>query len=208
MAACPQCGNPLKEGDWTCGTCGARTSAAAHGGPTDPYGYAPGYQPDMATVATPAASTSAGGALRLTIVLAVVAILAIVAVWFIFLRGPASSGNELLGRWEAASGDVGSVEIARADEAFSVKLAGRDPAQTVTVPAHLDGAELVITVDDFATLAGDQNAEQFKTTLQALAGDFKIVFASTDATHLQMSIEGANAGQNGENTVTLVKALP
>ena len=63
-------------------------------------------------------------------------------------------------------------------------LSGSQATQKVTVPAHLDGTELVVTMDDFSQIAGEANAEQFKATLKALAGDFKLIFSSVDATHL------------------------
>ena len=51
--------------------------------------------------------------------------------------------------------------------------------------------------------------DRFKDTLKALAGDFRIVFASIDPMRLQMRIEGTdNAGDAARTTTTLTKATP
>ena len=70
------------------------------------------------------------------------------------------------------------------------------------MPAHLDGTDLVITMDDFSQIAGEGNAEAFKATLEALAGDFRMVFSSVDATHLDLRIVGeAPSGEAFDQTV-------
>jgi hypothetical protein len=92
------------------------------------------------------------------------------------------------------------------DDAFSVTISGSKEAEKVTVPAHLDGAELVITMDDFSQIAGEANAERFRDALEALAGDFRMVFTSVDATHLELRIVGTSAsGQDFDQTIPLVK---
>ena len=74
------------------------------------------------------------------------------------------------------------------------------------MPAHLDGTDLVITMDDFSQMAGEGNAERFKATLKALAGDFKMVFGSVDATHLDLRIVGTSpSGQDFDQTIPLTK---
>ncbi len=70
----------------------------------------------------------------------------------------------------------------------------------------MDGTELVITMDDFSQIAGEANAERFKTTLKALAGDFKLVISSVDATHLDLRIVGTSAsGQDFDQAIPMVK---
>ena len=109
MAECPSCNAPLKEGDWTCGQCGAPVAGAgmpaapgagdyapettaytAAGAPA--YGAAPAYggpgewgpehQPRPATAPAAPAAAGSSGLLKLVLVVGVVAILAIVLVWF------------------------------------------------------------------------------------------------------------------------------
>jgi len=228
MATCASCGNEIHDDDWTCGQCGAPVieAAAAGGAGTRSSGYASSYESQPAAYGSPAAYHAApaaygapatplakGGLSRTTrtiIIVAAVAIVAIIAVWFFVVRGAAAtSGDEFLGTWNATGSGIGSVVVARPGDDFEVTLTGEQPEKKVTVPAHIDGSELVITVDDFATMAGEANADRFKDTLKALAGDFRIVFASVDPKRLQMRIEGTdNAGDAAKNTTTLTKATP
>ena len=222
---CPSCGGPIKSGDWTCGRCGA-PAAGAGGGPTaagtqgsgygaqtDASPYLPEYQPQPATAGAAAAArapTTSSGSLRLVIIIAVVALLAIFAVWFFVVRGPKTSGDEFLGTWTATTQQgIATVAVTRPEDAFKVTIAGGQSGQQVTVPAHIDGKELVITIDDFATLAGEANADRLKDALKALAGDFRLTFSSVDATHLSLLISGTSpAGEKTDTTSTLVKATP
>jgi hypothetical protein len=230
MAVCPSCNAPLKDGDWTCGACGAPVAgvelprseeagtygdAGAYGGSSGagayggsgggaygsygaagPYGGEPAtYQPQPA--AGPDARRSSG-LLKAVLVVGVLAVLAIIMVWFFALRGSATTGEEFVGSWTATSEQgIATVRIAQQGDAFSVTLSGNEPDQEVTVPAHLDGADLVITMDDFSQMAGAEKAEALKTALKALAGDFKMVFSSVDATHLDLRIVGTAA--NGDD---------
>jgi hypothetical protein len=216
MAACPSCNAPLKDGDWTCGSCGApagvATAPAAGGGPDygapatygGPGEWGPEYQPRQAPAAAPA-SAGASGLLKLVIVGGAVAIVAVILVWFFVLRGPATSGEEFLGNWTASTQQgIATVVVAQGEEAFSVTMSGNDENQKVTVPAHLDGTELVITMDDFSQMAGAGNAEAFKATLKALAGDFTMRFSSVDTTRLDLRIVGESpAGQDFDETIPL-----
>ncbi len=222
MAECPNCHAPLKDGDWTCGKCGAPVAGAGMANAPDAGDYHAAYSSGGAGApadtysastagrgdgATPPASAASSGLLKTVLIIAVVAILAIVAVWFFVLRGPATSGDEFLGTWTAtAQQGIGTAVITKKDEAFTVVISGGQATQKVTVPAHLDGTELVITMDDFSHIAGESNAEQFKAALKALAGDFKLVFNSVDATHLAMRIVGKSpSGQDIDETIPLVK---
>jgi hypothetical protein len=226
MVECPNCHAQLKDDDWTCGKCGAPVAGAgmaaapgaggdyhaayssgAAGAPADTYRASPAWSGGgEPPAATPPASASSS-LLRTILIIAVIAVIAIVAVWFFALRGPATSGDEFLGTWKATTQKgIGTTVITRKDEAFSVVISGSQATQKVTVPARLDGTELVITMDDFSHIAGEANAEQFKATLKALAGDFKLVFSSVDATHLTMRIVGKSpSGQDIDETIPLVK---
>ena len=223
MIECPNCHAPLKEGDWTCGNCGAPVAGAgmaaapgtggdyhaayssgASGAPADTYSASPAWGGGDQS---PPASAASSGLLRTVLIIAVVAVLAIVAGWFFLLRGPATSGDEFLGTWTATTQKgIGTAVITRKDETFTVVISGSQATQKVTVPAHLDGTDLVITMDDFSHIAGEADAERFKATLKALAGDFKLVFSSVDATHLDMRIVGKSpSGQEIDDTIPLVK---
>lgn len=190
------------------------TSPGAGGGAGAPPDRAassdwlPEYQPQPAAQGAAAAKPGPSGLLRLVVILAVIAIIAIIAAWFLFLRGPTTTGEEFLGTWTASTQQgIATVVVSRAgDDAFSVTISGSDEAEEVTVPAHLDGAELVISMDDFSQIAGEANAERFRDALEALAGDFRMVFSSVDATHLDLRIVGSSAsGQDFDQVIPLVK---
>jgi hypothetical protein len=141
------------------------------------------------------------------VVAGLVAVVAIVLVWFFALRGPSTTGEEFLGGWTATTEQgITTIRVTGEGDGFSVAMTGNSPAQTITVPAHLDGEDLVITMDDFSQMAGEENAKVFKATLQALAGDFRMIFSSVDSTHLDLRIVGtAPGGEDYDETIPLAK---
>jgi hypothetical protein len=226
MTKCPSCGAEIKDGDWTCGGCGAPVAGAGMapaageygggapaeqyggGAPAEQYGgafTATGQYGGAATAAAP--STAPSGLLKTVLVFAVIAVVAVVLVWFFLLRGPATTGEEFVGTWTATTEQgIATIGVAKEADAFTVTLTGNDARQKVTVPAHLDGEELLITVDDFSQMAGEENAAAFKAVLVALAADFKLIFSSVDATHLDLRIVGTAAdGQDFDQTTALTK---
>lgn len=232
MAECPSCSAQVKEGDWTCGKCGAPVAGAgmrpapgpepyggeataytAPGGPAyggSPASSGPGqWQPEHSArpaTAAPAASHSSS-LLNLVVVGAVIAVIAIVLVWFFLLRAPATSGEEFLGVWKATSQQgITTLTVTAEGDAFSVTMTGGGAGQTITVPAHVDGDDLVITMDDFSEIAGEENADAFEATLKALAGDFKMIFSSVDADRLDLRIVGtAPGGEEYDETISLTR---
>jgi hypothetical protein len=227
MTECPSCHAQVKDGDWTCGACGtpvggagtppAYGAGAAYGG-EPAYGGSPSYggpgrwEPEHAArPATPApAAARSSRLLKRVVVGAAVAIIAIVLVWFFLLRAPATSGEEFLGVWTAPSAQgITTLTVETAGDAFSVTMTGSRAGQTVTVPAHVDGGDLVITMDDFSEIAGQENAEAFKAMLEALAGDFTMVFSSVDATHVDLRVVGTSpSGDDYDETIPLTRGDP
>ena len=228
MAKCPSCDAPLKDGDWTCGVCGAPVAgtAAASGGAdhhaayggsgagAGGYGapsqeeYLPEYRTQPASAAATTAKQGASGTLRLVLILAVIAIVAVIAVWFFALRGPSTTGEEFVGSWTATTQNgIATAVVAKQSDAFTVTLGGSQQGQSVTVPAHLDGTDLVITVDDFSQIAGEANAGRLEDALKALAGDFRMVFTSVDANDLSLRIVGTSpSGQDYDQTFPMTKS--
>jgi hypothetical protein len=219
MASCPSCGKEIKVGDWICGHCGAPVAAATGGGPApqgapDPYGYAPGFEPQPAP-AGPAVAPAGGQGMSRTLltvlILAGVALVAVVAIWFFFLRGNSSPFD---GTWNASTASMGAVKISGSGDGFKVTITGQDASgstKSTTVPAHMEGSDLVVTVDDFIKASGDQaKAAELKAAFEMLIKDFRLVFTLQDATHLRFSIEGTLAnGQSpdpAKNSLVLTKA--
>jgi len=100
MATCSQCGETLKDGAWTCGSCGAvapspssdsdvpSSKYAKESADYDPQGYG---DPDYAAPTLPpppSAKVNEGLSFAMTIALwvAVLAVVGIVVIWFFFLR--------------------------------------------------------------------------------------------------------------------------
>ena len=231
MAKCPSCDAPLKDGDWTCGVCGAPVAGAgmaAAPGSIDPHsaygaaGAPPGaggygapssqddYLPEYRTqpAATAHAKSGSSGTLRLVLIVAVIAVAAVVAVWFFALRGPTTTGTEFVGTWTSSTQTgIATTTIVKSGDAFTVTLSGSQQSQKVAVPAHLDGVDLVITLDDFSKMAGEANADRLKDALKALAGDFRMVFNSVDANDLSLRIVGSSpSGQDYDQTFPLTKS--
>jgi hypothetical protein len=225
MAECPSCNAPLKDGDWTCGSCGAPVAGAGMaaapgagdyhetygggaGAPADAYGAPTSWgEPHAASAGAAPASAGSSGLLRLVLIIGVVAVIAIVLVWLFVLRGPSTTGDEFVGTWTATTQTgIATAVIAKKEDAFTVTLSGNEASQKVTVPAHLDGKDLVITLDDFSQMAGEASAGQLKDALKALAGDFRMIFNSVDADNLSLQIIGTSpSGQDYDQTYPMAK---
>jgi len=224
MASCASCGKEIRDDDWTCGQCGAplARAAAAAGSGAGLSGYAPSYEPEAAygapaSYGAPAAAAAANRGLSRTtltvIIVAAVAVVAIIAVWFLFVRGTGGA-SPFLGTWNEPAGGNSSVVIKKKSGDFKVTMSGTDAAgtqKTYTIPAHLVGASLEITIDDFVGATGSEDqAAQAKAVFESLIRDFRLVFALKDPTHLEMKVEGTPVGgsvaaQASGSSVVLVK---
>jgi hypothetical protein len=225
MAKCPSCNAPLKEGDWTCGACGAPVAGAGMaaapgagdyhetygggaGAPAGDYSAPTSWgEPHPAGAGAAPASAGSSGLLKLVFIVGLIAVLAIVLVWFFVLRGPTTTGEEFLGTWAATTQTgITTVVIAKDADAFTVTLSGSQQGQKVSVPAHLDGKDLLITLDDFSQMGGEASAGQLKDALKALAGDFRMIFSSVDADAVSLQIIGTSpSGQDYDQTFPLAK---
>ena len=219
MATCGSCGKEIRDDDWTCGYCGTPVTraAATAGADTSPSGYAPSYEPEpaaygaTAAYGAPAAAPAAKGGLSRTtltvIIVAAVAVVAIIAVWFFAVRGSGGS-SPFLGAWNEPNGGTASVVIKMHGGDFEVTMSGKDTAgaqKTYTIPAHLDGSSLAITVDDFIKATGsEEQAVQAKTVFEAIIKDFRLVFTLQDPTHLEMRLEGAPVGGSAPSAKAVV----
>jgi hypothetical protein len=189
MASCSRCGAPLKAGAFACSICGLSAGAA----------------PAAASETAAQAAAARKRRRRLAVLVSVVAVVAVVAVWSFLFRGPATSGDEFLGTWKSASmGSIGSATVSRSGDSFSVLLAATQSAQTASVPAHLDGKELVITPGDFSA-SGDAGAKRLGLALRFYAGDFRIALASVDPAHVLLKVSGTSPAGNSVNERNLLE---
>jgi uncharacterized protein YxeA len=224
MATCASCGKEIRDDDWTCGACGApvvRAGAAGGGRPsgyTTSYDEQPGaYEAAMAYGAPAAAPAARRGLSRSTvtiIIVAALAVVAIIAVWFFFVRGTGGT-SPFLGTWNEPNGGTATITIKLKSGDYKVTMTGNDASgtqKTYTIPAHLAGSSLEITVDDFIKASGnEEQAAQAKAAFETLIKDFRLVFTLKDPTHLEMKVEGtpvagSAASQASASSIVLVKA--
>ena len=182
MATCRRCGAPLKYDTIACANCGLTVTAP------DPHAPAP------VTRRRPLLIVAAGVA---------VAVVTVVAVWALFLRGPATNGDEFLGTWRSVDDrSLGDAVVTRTDGRFSVRITAAESGQQATVPAHLDGTRLVITPGDFSD-SKDPYAKQVARILKLMAGDFRIEISSISGGRLLAhfygtSLDGKRTDERGQ----------
>jgi hypothetical protein len=224
MATCPSCGKDIRDDDWTCGACGAPVPGAGTGAGAgaSPSGYATSYAPPAAYTApavygAPAAPTAKRGLSRSTVTIifvAALAVVAIIAVWFLFVRGTGGT-SPFLGTWNEPNGGMATITIKLKSGDFKVTMTGNDSSgtqKTYTIPARLAGSNLEITIDDFVAATGnEEQAAQAKAAFETLIKDFRLVFTLKDPTHLEMKVEGtpvagSAASQASGSSVVLVKS--
>jgi hypothetical protein len=194
MATCPQCGKDIKDGDWTCGACGAPVVPAAGGGAAGDGG-ASFYRPPNAAggTAAPGGQGAAGGLSRAMLVVfagAAVAIIAIVAVWFFVLRG--GGGEQFVGTWTAVENGGGGLVIAKRDGEMQITITGGGEQRSGPFKGKLRGDTLEITLEPAEGSAESEVAAEFvKSMFEAFIEDFRMVLTLRPGDgRLLLDIEG------------------
>jgi hypothetical protein len=216
MTVCPSCGKDIREDIWVCGYCGELVAQAgtADGGaypgasvaPTSAYStaapsggfssdYGPGAPPAVPGTPPPLASgrarkSSGSRAVVLASVFGVVAVVAIVAVWFFVLRGGGGGDfSAYLGDWQLTvpGSTTGlSLTIQEGDSAPEMMMGtvGSYAGQTSSQAAgpfkmKLEDGNLVTSLEaaDSASEAQKAASEAARAALGAVVDDFKMVFA-------------------------------
>ena len=213
MATCPNCGTDARDGAWTCGTCGSPLGPPAA---TDTYQepvYDKAYYDAPTTYGTAAPTiqplragrTSSGSKLPWLVVLAVVAIAAVVGVWFFVLQ-PAP-GAQCIGTWRGsqstAAGNLAStVTIARSGALYLVtETAGKKNIGPFS--ATLKNGHLESTYDYVGHDATQAAAVAAAKNMEALAyKDFKVVFTVEQGT-LAIAVQGS---PKSPGTVTVTES--
>jgi hypothetical protein len=191
MADCPRCHAPLKPGAFACGVCGLTVGASpADGGKARHAGR---------SVRTRWIAIGSG----------LVVVVAVLVAWQVFVREPATTGDEFIGTWRSQSmQSIGSASVSHWGDAFEVRLTSGQTGEHARVTAHRDGASLVITPDDFGA-SGDATAGRLKLLLGLVAGDFRITLTSADPTHLVLRLTGTSpAGKDVNERAVLEKVIP
>ncbi len=228
MATCPTCGTDARDGAWTCGTCGSPLGPPAAADTCQEPAYDKAYYeaPTAYGTAAPTAygtaapstqplragKVSKGSRLPWLVALAIVAIVAVVGVWFLVLK-PAP-GARFLGTWHGsgASAKTGSiaytVTITRSGalylvtETISARKIG--PFSATLKGGHLESTYGYAGHDatQAAMLAAARNM------MAAAVRDFKVVFTVDQGT-LTIAVQGAPTSSGSttlSESVKLTKA--
>jgi hypothetical protein len=185
---------------------GVEPPGAQYGG--GQYGAAP---QDMTAYGTPtpqAAPARPAGlsqAMKLVLVFAGVALIAIVAVWFFVLRD--GGGDQFIGTWTAVQSGEGDLVIERGDDGIQVSMIGAGKEHIGPLQTHLDGDELEIKLeavggDDTDKAAVDMVRALFEATIE----DFKMVlrFRSADS-RLLMTVSGKSKIGGDQTTMPVTE---
>ena len=203
MATCATCGHDNPDGSWSCASCGQPMSSGTGGGgggyeasePVRDHDYyqAPTIYGTSAPTIPPLASSRKSGdgpsLLKVVLVGGLLAVLAIVAVWFFFLRG--DSGAAFVGSWTAADDSLGTVRIEQSGGDMHIFFVDAKGGKTVgPYKGEVKGDKLKTKLE----YAGDDSAQKaasqaFRDLMGAVVDDFGLVF-SVSGNSLMMSIEG------------------
>jgi hypothetical protein len=157
------------------------------------YYQAPTIYGTSAPTIPPLASSRKSGdgpsLLKVVLVGGLLAVLAIVAVWFFFLRG--DSGAAFVGSWTAADDSLGTVRIEQSGGDMHIFFVDAKGGKTVgPYKGEVKGDKLKTKLE----YAGDDSAQKaasqaFRDLMGAVVDDFGLVF-SVSGNSLMMSIEG------------------
>jgi hypothetical protein len=157
------------------------------------YYQAPTIYGTSAPTIPPLASSRKSGdgpsLLKVVLVGGLLAVLAIVAVWFFFLRG--DSGAAFVGSWTAADDSLGTVRIEQSGGDMHIFFVDAKGGKTVgPYKGEVKGDKLKTKLE----YAGDDSAQKaasqaFRELMGAVVDDFGLVF-SVSGNSLMMSIEG------------------
>ena len=173
------------------------------------YGNAPEGMTPYGTPMPQAAPASSGGlsqAMKLALVFAGVAIVAIVAVWFFVLRG-SGGGDQFVGTWTAVKNGEGGLVIERGDDGLQVSMIGADKERVGPLKTDLDGDELGIKLEAVGGSDEDQAAVDIVRKLfEATIEDFKLVlrYRSADS-RLLLTVSGKSRAGGEQTTMPVTE---
>jgi len=224
MATCANCGHEIRDGVWTCGFCGEPVGRVEQTA-ASPYEYeeplrdqnyyqAPTiYGTSAPTIPPLGASERSGRSFYLILgVSALVLCVAIVAVWFFFLR---STAGDFAGTWQttSTSGQITKVRIESSGKDYKFFIVNPQGKDIGPFKATVHGASLESTLE-FA--GGDQDAEAMALMLRgiylAAVDHFKLVLTAKDDNTLGLRIDGkpksGSAGNGWNQEVVLKRSQP
>jgi len=178
--------------------------------PTSYGGAAEGMTPYGTPLPTTAPASSGGlsQVTKLALVGAAVAIVAIVAVWFLVLRG-SGGGEQFLGSWTASEASAGSLLIERGDDGLEVTMIGADARRVGPLKTDLDGDDLEVK---FEAAGGDETDKAAIDVVGALfeasVDDFKMTLRLRDSDGvLVMSVSGKVKSGGDKQTLPVAEYI-
>jgi hypothetical protein len=210
MATCSECGREIHDDAWVCGLCGAPVTAGESTPDTgSQYEYAeavPGdytssqYVPGAPVTAGAAPSRAGHSQLIWVVGLAgLVAVLAIVLVWFFVLRGP-GAGVGFAGTWRTTTADATEVIISAKAGGYELSIANKGDKSIGPFITHMVNGNLTTSLEATAASSDKQKAAAalFKQIMGNVYQGFTMIFTqrSSDDT-LVLTLQGmpSTAGQ-------------
>jgi hypothetical protein len=206
MATCGECGREIHDDAWVCGLCGAPVTDRGPAPDTsNHYEYAepsPGdgeYTSSQYATGDPvtaaAVKVQAGRSSRSVWVIGaagLVAVLAIVLVWFFVLRGP-GAGVGFAGTWRGTAADTTEVIIEAKSSGYELSMSGKDGKTVGPFSTEMVDGTLVTSLDAAAGSSDKEIAAAalFKEIMGSVYQNFSMVFThrSADDT-LLVSLQG------------------
>jgi hypothetical protein len=220
MATCRECGREIRDDAWVCGLCGAPVISGGSGPESgDHYAYARGdagagdyassqYVPGAPVIAG-GRQRRAGRSSRLVWVVGLgglVAVLAIVAVWFFVLRGP-GAGVGFAGTWRTTTADATEVIISTKGSGYELSIAGKDGKSTGPFVTTMVGGNLTTNLEAAAGSDAQQQAAAvlFKQIMGGVYQGFTMVFSHrvSDDT-LLLTLQGVSTAAGREEVLQRV----
>jgi len=206
MATCGECGREINDGAWVCGLCGAPVIDRGPAPDTSNYydyaetapstgEYTSSQYVTGAPVTAGPAKVRAGQSSRSVWVIGLaglVAVLAIVLVWFFVLRGPAQ-GVGFAGTWRGTTGDTTEVIIEAKGGGYELSMSGKDGNTVGPFSTQMVDGTLVTSLEAAPGSSDKQVAAAalFKQIMGSIYQNFSMVFThrSADDT-LLVSLQG------------------
>lgn len=203
MATCATCGHDNPDGAWSCASCGQPMSSGTGGGggayeasePVRDHDY---YQaptiygtsaPTIPPLARPKKSGDGSNLLKIVLVGGLLAVVAIVAIWFFLLRG--AGGAEFVGTWKSADASGGTVRIEQSGRHLNIFFVDPKSGQSIgPFKGEIKGGKLETKLEytgsDDATKAG---AEALRKLAAIAIDNFRYSFSVSGST-LLMTVKG------------------
>jgi hypothetical protein len=191
MTTCGECGRDISDGAWVCGMCGAPVTDRGPAPDTTDYYEDPGstYGSDQYTSSqyvpgAPVVAASPRPARRSPQIVWViglgglVAVLAIVLVWFFVLRGPAS-GTGFAGTWRGtAGGDTTEVVIEARNGGYELSMSNQKGQRVGPFITTLVDGDLTTSLEPVASASNEARAAAalFKQIMGSVYPNVTMVF--------------------------------